>query len=208
MVSSEWKETRGEPSGDKLFDLIIVGAGIMGSATAYEAAKLGKKVLLFEQFDLLHCLGSSHGESCTIRATYPESYYPPMVLESFRLWESAQSAAGYRVLVPTPQLDLGPGNNLSLQFSIRNCGPNFVDARVFDSNPRLSEEFSGAFRLPEGWLAVSTPLGGVIKPTKAVAMFQSLALHHGAVIKDRTQVVSIEPRYPQSRGSNIHRRRW
>ena len=67
------------------FDLIIVGAGVMGSSTAYHAAKHGLKTLLLEQFDLLHYRGSSHGESRGIRATYPEAYYPPMVIESEKL---------------------------------------------------------------------------------------------------------------------------
>ncbi|XP_020578596.1 probable sarcosine oxidase [Phalaenopsis equestris] len=173
-----------------IFDAIIIGAGIMGSCVAYEISKLNKKVLLLEQFDLLHHLGSSHGESRTIRATYPEPYYPPMVLESSLLWESAQSAAGYRVLTPTTQLDLGPSNSPSLQSVILNCSPDSLPATIFDSQKTL---ISGAFRLPDDWIALSTPLGGVIKPTKAVAMFHSLAVRHGAVIRDCTVVDAIIP---------------
>ena len=33
----------------KMYDVIVVGAGIMGSATAYQLSKRGKKVLLLEQ---------------------------------------------------------------------------------------------------------------------------------------------------------------
>ncbi|RCU11652.1 FAD-dependent oxidoreductase, partial [Acinetobacter baumannii] len=57
-----------EYSGDE-FDVIVVGAGVMGSSTAYQTAKRGHKTLLLEQFDFLHHRGSSHGESRTIRAT-------------------------------------------------------------------------------------------------------------------------------------------
>jgi glycerol-3-phosphate dehydrogenase len=36
------------------YDAVVVGAGIMGSCAAYHLAKRGKKVLLLEQFELLH----------------------------------------------------------------------------------------------------------------------------------------------------------
>ncbi|XP_020589075.1 probable sarcosine oxidase [Phalaenopsis equestris] len=181
-----------EVSRNPSFDVIIIGAGIMGSCAAYEAAKRGKKVLLLEQFDLLHHLGSSHGESRTIRATYSAPHYPPMAIESARLWEQAQAHSGYRVLTRTSHLDLGSASNPALQSIIRNCSTNPLALKVLDTESQLAEQFSGAFRLPVGWLSVSTALGGVIKPTKAVSMFQSLAFRHGATIRDRTEVTEIE----------------
>ena len=46
------------------YEVIVVGAGVMGSATAYYLSKTyGNKILLLEQFDCLHKRGSSHGES-------------------------------------------------------------------------------------------------------------------------------------------------
>jgi sarcosine oxidase/L-pipecolate oxidase len=62
-------------AGDVTYDVIVVGAGIMGSATAWELARRGQKVVLLEQFDFLHRRGSSHGESRIIRRTYPQDYY-------------------------------------------------------------------------------------------------------------------------------------
>ena len=40
---------------------VIIGAGAMGSATAYHLARRGEPVLLLEQFALGHDRGSSHG---------------------------------------------------------------------------------------------------------------------------------------------------
>jgi len=51
------------------FDIAIIGAGIVGSATAYYVTKNApeKKVLLLEQFQFLHHRGSSHGESRLVK---------------------------------------------------------------------------------------------------------------------------------------------
>ncbi|KAK9070106.1 hypothetical protein SSX86_010505 [Deinandra increscens subsp. villosa] len=172
------------------FDVIVIGAGVMGSSTAYHAAKRGLKTLLLEQFDFLHHRGSSHGESRTIRATYPESYYSPMVIESQKLWREAESEIGYNVYFETEQLDLGPKDNRSLLALIANCELNSIRHRILDRR-EVSRRFSGAVEMPEEWIAVATELGGVLKPTKAVAMFQTLAIKHGAVMKDRMEIVDV-----------------
>ena len=54
------------------YDIVIIGAGIMGSATAHKLSKTGEKILLLEQFSLQHTNGSSHGQTRIIRQTYSE----------------------------------------------------------------------------------------------------------------------------------------
>lgn len=179
-----------EKSG-QVFDVIVIGAGVMGSSTAYQTAKRGLKTLLLEQFDFLHHRGSSHGESRTLRATYPEEYYSRMVVESSRLWEEAEAEIGYRVYFKTNQFDMGPSDDKALLAVVDSCRKNSIPFRVLNRNEVL-QEFDGMFNLPEDWIGVVTHEGGVIKPTKAVAMFQTLALRNGAVLKDNAQVLNIE----------------
>ncbi|KAL6985097.1 sarcosine oxidasee (formaldehyde-forming) [Sarracenia purpurea var. burkii] len=179
-----------ENSGDQ-FDVIVVGAGIMGSSTTYQIAKRGHRVLLLEQFDFLHHRGSSHGESRTIRAAYPEEYYSAMVMESVRLWEEAESEIGYKVYFKTSHLDMGPANNEILRAITTNFQLNAIPHRVLDPS-QVHEEFSGKIELPENWIGVLSEIGGVVKPTKAVSMFQTLALKNGAVLKDNMKVSEME----------------
>ncbi|KAL9239806.1 hypothetical protein vseg_014091 [Gypsophila vaccaria] len=172
------------------FDVIVIGAGIMGSCSAYEASKRGCSTLLLDQYDLLHNRGSSHGESRTLRITYPEPYYSSMVLQSSRLWEDAQSQAGYKVFYPTSQLDFGTSNDNSLQSVISSCRSNSVAFRVL-SPAEVADHFSDGVLLPDDWIAVLSQGAGVLKPTKAVSMFQTLAFRNGAILKDNIKVTGI-----------------
>ncbi|KAK9698212.1 hypothetical protein RND81_08G089300 [Saponaria officinalis] len=162
----------------------------MGSCSAYEASKRGCSTLLLEQYDLLHNRGSSHGESRTLRITYPEPYYSSMVLESSLLWEDAQSQVGYKVLYPTPQLDFGPSSETSLQAAISSCRSNSVPFRLL-TPADVARHFSDAVLLPHDWIGVLSEGAGVLKPTKAVSMFQALAFRNGVVLKDNVKVTGI-----------------
>lgn len=175
-----------------IFEVIVVGAGIMGSSTAYQIAKSGKKTLLLEQFDFLHHRGSSHGESRTLRVTYPEDYYPKMVSESEKLWEEAEAEVGYKVYFKTSQLDLGPRESKSLQAVISSCRKNSIPVLILDHGEVIEEEGPGKFKLGEDWIGVVTEHGGVIKPTKAVSMFQTLAIKNGACLRDNMEVTDIK----------------
>ncbi|CAI8599753.1 unnamed protein product [Vicia faba] len=177
--------------GNPQFDLIIIGGGVMGSSTAYQAAKRGLKTLLLEQFDFLHQRGSSHGESRTIRSTYPQSHYYPLVVESYKLWEEIQAEVGYDVYFKAQHLDIGHLDDPSFRAVIQNCRKHGVNHQVLTAE-QVADKFSGRFNLQEGWVGLSTEHGGMLKATKATAMFQTLAHKHDVVLKDNAKVVDIK----------------
>ncbi|KAK7278949.1 hypothetical protein RJT34_23990 [Clitoria ternatea] len=173
------------------FDVIIIGAGVMGSSTAYHAAKRGLNTLLLEQFDFLHQRGSSHGESRTIRVTYSQPHYYSLVIESYKLWQQAQTQIGYQIYFPAHHIDIGPSDGPIMRSLVNYChnlGIPFQLLRPHD----IAEKFSGSIHIPDDWVGLSNPYGGVIKPTKAVAMFQTLAYKNGAVLKDNAEVTDIK----------------
>lgn len=182
------------------YDVIVVGAGIMGSCTTYQVAKRGKSVLLLEQYDFLHHRGSSHGESRTIRVTYPELYYTKMMKEAYHLWEEAENEAGYMVYHQTGQLDFGPHDSESLLSVVSNLAEENIEHQVL-----THQEFKARFSsvaVPDDSLIVYTKQGGIVRASKAVAMFQSLALRHGATLRDRAKLVRISPHWKLSDGSD------
>ncbi|KAF2283562.1 hypothetical protein GH714_011989 [Hevea brasiliensis] len=123
----------------------------MGSCTAYELAKRGEKTLLLEQFDFLHHRGSSHGESRTIRAAYPQDYYCAMAMESFTLWEEAQSEIGFKVYFKTQQFNMGPSDDKELLSVLSSFQKNSVPYQILDRQ-QTAEKFSRRINLPENWI--------------------------------------------------------
>ncbi|PWA68851.1 FAD/NAD(P)-binding domain-containing protein [Artemisia annua] len=113
-----------------------------------------------------------------------------MVIESEKLWREAETDAGYNVYFNTEQLDLGPFDSTSLLAVIANCEKQGISHKVMDSK-EVHVKFGDKVNVPEGWVAVVSENGGVLKPTKAVAMFQTLAVKYGVVVKDKTEVADV-----------------
>jgi sarcosine oxidase len=92
------------------FDVVIVGAGVVGSMTAKALADRGRYTLLLERFELGHKGGSSHGLNRIVRVT---DYHPDYVrLNRLALakWRELEEAAGETLLVRTADVEIGEGS--------------------------------------------------------------------------------------------------
>ena len=93
---------------DAPFDVIVVGAGGMGSAAAYELARRGRRVLALDQFPLVHSRGSSHGQTRIIRRAYYEHpAYVPLVRRAFERWYDLEQQTGRHLLTECGCLSVG-----------------------------------------------------------------------------------------------------
>ena len=87
-------------------EVIVVGAGIMGSATAHALARDGRDVLLVEQFHVGHERGSSHGRSRIVRLAYPEVEFVELAKEAFAGWRELEQESGRELLELNGLLEL------------------------------------------------------------------------------------------------------
>ncbi|MEO6286319.1 MAG: FAD-dependent oxidoreductase [Dyadobacter sp.] len=76
---------------DRHFDVIVIGGGAMGLATAYHLSKRKTKTLVLEQFQFKNQLGSSAGVSRQYRIPYPEEYMVKMAVDAQPFWDELQS---------------------------------------------------------------------------------------------------------------------
>ncbi len=87
---------------------VVLGAGAMGSATAYHLARRGEPVILIDQFALGHDRGSSHGAARIIRHSYADPAYARLMLDAFRAWRELEADAGQPLYIRTGGVSISP----------------------------------------------------------------------------------------------------
>jgi sarcosine oxidase len=81
-------------------DVVVVGLGAVGGATALELAARGADVVGLDRHHPPHRLGSSHGETRITRLAVGEGdEYVPFVLRSHERWRELEADGGERLLV-------------------------------------------------------------------------------------------------------------
>jgi sarcosine oxidase len=149
-----------------MFDAIVVGVGGMGSATLYELARRGARVLGLEQFGIAHDRGSSHGMSRIIRLAYAEHPgYVPLLRRSYELWHRLERETGERLLITTGGIDAGG----AVEGSLRSCAMHGIPHEVLNGR-ELHARFPG-YRLPDEMLAVYQPDAGFLLPERCIETY-------------------------------------
>ena len=78
-----------------MHDVVIVGAGVMGSATAYWLSRAGKRVALLDKYSPAHVRASSADASRMVRYQYRrQTLYTEMVAAAVELWKEFDRRVG------------------------------------------------------------------------------------------------------------------
>src|SRR5687768_18452190 len=105
--------TAADVAGQRRYDVIVVGLGVMGSATLRALAGPRKRILGIDRFAPPHSNGSSHGRTRIIRAAYFEHPgYVPLVRRAYDLLREPGRAAGETLYVKTRGLSIGPADSV------------------------------------------------------------------------------------------------
>ncbi len=96
---------------DLRVEVAVVGAGLMGAATAWQLARRGVSVALVEAFHPGHVHGSSHGTSRIVRRAYADPFYVRLTGRAFASWQEAEDDTGTPLLRTTGGLDTGAKRN-------------------------------------------------------------------------------------------------
>src|SRR5215475_4520871 len=79
-------------------DVAVIGAGVMGLATAYALTRTGHSVVVYEQFEQAHARGSSHGRSRIFRLAYAQPEWVQLAQEALAGWRKLEADSGERLL--------------------------------------------------------------------------------------------------------------
>lgn len=163
-------------------EVVVVGAGVMGLATARALAQLGRDVVVCEQFSVGHERGSSHGASRIIRLSYPDARWVRLARASYPLWRELESECGRPLLALHGTLDLGDWE--ANRRSLAACGEPFevLDAAEIGRRFPIRAEGSGLYQRD----------GGIVRADLALAALREGAIAAGSQLREGTRVDSVD----------------
>ncbi|CAF0749125.1 unnamed protein product [Didymodactylos carnosus] len=176
---------------DNRLKIAVVGIGGTGSATCRYLARSGHIVIGYEQFEIGHQKGSSHGESRIIRYTYPDILYTEMMSDAYKLWNELENEANETLFVKCG----------GLYFGAEDCSDVLITEKaLIDTNlpyKRLTAEETTqhypAVHLKSNEIALYQADSGYLRATKCVLANVRLAREYGATILENTPVTDIIP---------------
>lgn len=168
-------------------DVIVIGAGVMGTSTAGALALAGRDVLLLERFRVPHEHGSSHGRSRIFRFSYRDPRFVRMAQQALPLWRELEEETGEQLLTVTGGLDVGEGVEEHAK-ALGSCG---ADLEWLDSD-EVRRRFPPVV-LPRGTKTVFQPDAGFLAADRTVIALAASARRHGAEIREETRVLAVRP---------------
>jgi sarcosine oxidase len=174
------------------FDVAVIGLGAAGSAALYRLATRGRRAVGIEQFTPGHQRGSSHGETRIIRLGYFEHpSYVPLVRAALALWRALEGEAGEKLLQVTGVLELGAPDGTLVAGTLRSARAHGLPHEVLDA-AAVRRRFP-ALQVPEDFVGVLQPDGGILFPEAAIRVQLALARAAGAEVRTDETVRAIEP---------------
>lgn len=155
-------------------DVVVVGAGAMGSAAAWWLARRGADVVVLERFGRGHDRGSSHGATRIFRLVYEDPSYVRMAREALALWRELEDDGGVTLLDTTGGIDHGPSGRIDAL--ARTLQREAVRHQVL--SPEAAHERWPGMRFDE--TVLFQPDAGRCWADRTVAALQDGAARHGA----------------------------
>jgi len=167
-------------------DVVVIGAGLAGSAAAWALTRRGRSVVVLEAFAPGHRRGSSHGSARIFRRAYRDPLYVQLTGQAQRLWRQLADEAGEELILTTGGIDFGPAREQETMHEI---------LRAFGVPVELMPPAAAAERWP-GVAFGSDPVmfhpdAGVIDSERAMGAMRTLAEAHGARIHFGSRALSV-----------------
>jgi sarcosine oxidase len=169
--------------------IAIVGLGAAGAAALLDAAARGLEMAGFEQFEVGHDLGSSHGASRLMRRTYPDAFHSRWMAMAYDSWARVEELTGEELFVKCGGLTFGPEHDATLlatRDALVDCG---IAHEVF--SPESVMERYPELDIGQGALGIYQADSGFLRADRSVHSQVDAARKLGAVVHERCKVIEI-----------------
>jgi sarcosine oxidase len=156
------------------YDVIVVGLGAMGSASAYALADRGLRVLGLDRHHPPHRHGSHHGESRIIRKAYYEHpAYVPLLERAFAAWRELEERTQATLFFRTGGLMIGADTGELVPGVLASARAHHLPHEVLPSDA-LAARYP-QFRVDRSMIAVWEDDAGILYPEACVRAFLEAA---------------------------------
>ena len=170
-------------------DVVVIGAGIMGRAVAWQLAQRGVGVTVLEQFEAGHEFGSSHGATRALIYGYDDPAYARLAMHAFTWWRVAERMIGDELLTQCGGLDVGHSGSASFDRKLMTVRDLGLDHELLDPES-ISRRFPD-FSLPSGYVGLFCPGSAGINARRAMQALLQLAEDSGAHVEWNAQVTDL-----------------
>ncbi len=180
-------------------DVIVVGLGAMGSASVYQLAKRGAKVIGIDRYAPPHMYGSTHGETRITRQAIGEGQaYVPFVLRSHQIWRELEAQTGESLLLQCGGLILSRAEGQALHHHKPEfLGRTIEAAQKFGIEHEVLNAAQVMERFPQFGLegdetGYFEPGAGLVYPERCVEVQLEQAKRLGAELRTGEKVLKLE----------------
>lgn len=168
-------------------EVIVLGAGTMGTAAAWALARRGVDVIAIDQFSHYNSLGSHSGNTRIFRHCYFEGEkYVPWSLQADDLFTQLADRTGLHLQIRNGCLDIGTAENGQARKARASALAHNLPYE-FHTASELNERFP-AWNLPEEYEGNFDPNGGVLLVENVFSAFRQELLAAGGQIVENSRV--------------------
>ena len=176
------------PAGARHVEVAVLGAGLMGSATAWALARRGRSVALIEAYELGHRNGSSHGSERIFRRAYADPFYAALTGRAAECWQELEHDTNSTLLRMTGAVDTG---------DVRIRDPALLDAAMTEAG--VAHEVLTPEQAQERWPymlfdgpAIYHAQAGTLDSDATIGACVRRAIELGAFVLSGTRVTGTE----------------
>ncbi|MCT1689559.1 N-methyl-L-tryptophan oxidase [Brevibacterium sp. p3-SID960] len=168
----------------------VIGAGIIGTMSAWQLAQRNHSVTVFERWNTPNDRGASAGESRIFRTLYKEGpEYVGFIQKAGEKWKELESAQDTRVLEWCGGLTIGKPDHPDVT-AVLECAEELdLEHRVLNAE-EMRAEFP-AYGVDDDEIGVFDPNAGVFRPEPAVLAARNESIRLGATYRTYSSVLNI-----------------